>query len=151
MVGKEEGEQDTRCADIYSAEEKLPRLLFWSSLLLLLFISSLILFQSIEDKKEYASWNEKAMLENSPSLCENIKSLRLSSQCYSQFIAKGFDCTNQSTTSDACLLAQGVAGEDDLFCDAVFPEKVRENLECRVSVFIQRYTHEGLSDCCHIE
>lgn len=146
MVGKEEGHQD-----IDSAEEKLPRLVFFSSLFLLLFIFLLLLFQSFQDKKEYAHWTENALEENDASLCENIKNLQLSSQCYQPFVEKGLDCTTQPVLSDACLLAQGVHLQDDLFCDAAFPEKVPENLECRVSVFIQRYTHEGLSDCCHIE
>lgn len=146
MIGKEEALQP-----IQNAEEKLPKLVFWSCLILLIFIFLLFLFQNFQDKKEYAFWNEKAVQENDASFCENIKNLGFSSRCYSSFVQQGYDCRAAEKPVSPCLLAQGVHLQDDLFCDAVFPEKVQENLECRVSVFIQRYTHEGLSDCCHIE
>ncbi len=118
-------------------------------LIIVLFIKSV---GYLKDKKEYEHFAALAFGENTSRYCENIKNLQFSSLCYSEFIVHGFDCRSQENSSDACMLAQAVFLQDDLFCDAVFTgTKVPENLECRVSVFIERYTHEGLSDCCHIK
>lgn len=138
--------------ELKQIQEALPKYVFWTAATLLVFVLSWLLLTSIQEKKEYNYWNEKAVKDNTPNLCENIKNLQLSARCYSQFITTGFDCTTQAQTSDACLVAQGVFLKNDTFCDAVFPEeKLPLNLECRVSVFIERYTNEGLSDCCHIK
>ncbi len=125
---------------------------FWSVLIILIIITLITLKTKYSDEKEFEMYAAQAEEENNPILCENIKNLRLSSQCYSIFVSQGYDCTGQEPWSDACLIAQGVFLKDDLFCDIVFTgTKVPENLECRVSVFIERYTNEGLRDCCHIE
>ncbi len=132
--------------------EQLAKRIFWMSLLLCLMFFFIISFQKIQDLQEYTQYNEEAFSKNNPLLCENIKNLRYSAQCYSQFILRGYECQAQDMhASDACLLAQGVFLKNDTFCDTAFPEeKLPLNLECRVSVFIERYTNEGLRDCCHI-
>ncbi len=125
---------------------------FWAVVVLLIIITAATLKTNYTNEKAFEWYTARAAAENNPLLCENIKNLRLSSQCYSVFVEQGYDCTSQEQMSDACLIAQGVFLQDDLFCDMVFTEtKVPENLECRVSVFIERYTNEGLRDCCHIE
>ncbi|MBI5073052.1 hypothetical protein HZA99_04500 [Candidatus Woesearchaeota archaeon] len=135
-------------------EEHLPaKYLFWITFAILLIITFLAIKTKYADEKEFEMYARQAAAQNNPFLCENIKNLRLSSQCYMPFVENGFDCTKQIATnsSSACLIAQGVYLQDDFFCDAVLTgTNVPENLECRVSVFIQRYTNEGLSDCCHI-
>lgn len=130
----------------------VAKFFFWSVFSILIIISIMTLKEKYTDEKEFAQYAAVARGENNPLLCENIKNLRLSSQCYSSFVQEGYDCTTEAHPSDACLIAQGVATKDDLFCDMVFfDNKVPENLECRVSVFIERYSDEGLSDCCHIK
>ncbi|MEK6867780.1 MAG: hypothetical protein AABX98_03065 [Nanoarchaeota archaeon] len=130
----------------------VAKFFFWTAFSIIIVISILIVKTKYTDEKEFAQYAEKAQETNNPKECENIKSLRLSSLCYSQFVEAGYDCTTEEHPSDACLIAQGVATKDDLFCDMVFfDDKVPENLECRVSVFIERYSDEGLSDCCHIK
>ena len=132
--------------------QKVVKCIFWIALALLLLITSITLKTKYTDEQEFEMYAAQAAAENNPLLCENIKNLRLSSQCYSIFVQQGYDCTAQEPMSDACLISQGVFLQDDLFCDMVFTgTKVPENLECRVSVFIERYTNEGLRDCCHIE
>jgi hypothetical protein len=131
---------------------EIAKFFFWLSLTLLLIMSLLTVTAKYTNEKEFAHYAAAAEAEKNPLLCENIKNLRLSSQCYSPFIQGGYDCTTEAHPSDACLIAQGVATKDDLFCDMVFfDNKIPENLECRVSVFIERYSDEGLSDCCHIK
>ncbi len=135
-----------------SESREIAQFFFWLSLTLLVIMSLMTVNTKYTEKKEFAQYAAAAEAENNPLLCENIKNLRLSSQCYSSFVQEGYDCTTQAHPSDACLIAQGVATKDDLFCDMVFfDNKVPENLECRVSVFIERYSDEGLSDCCHIK
>lgn len=132
--------------------EQLAKRIFWISLFLCLLVIFIFSFQKLQDVQEYNYYNKKAGSENSPMLCENIKNLRYSAQCYSAFISQGYNCRAQELHSDACLLAQGVFLKNDTFCDAVFPEnELPLNLECRVSVFIERYTYEGLRDCCRIQ
>ena len=133
---------------------KLAKSVFWTTLILLLVILFLSTRAAHKAEQQYETYTKQAQEQNNPLLCENIKNLQLSSQCYAPFILNGFDCRAQAqtNTSSACLIAQGVQLQDDLFCDAVLTgTNMPENLECRVSVFIQRYTNEGLSDCCHIE
>ena len=133
-------------------QQKVVKFVFWIAFALLLCITVFTLKEKYTDEQEFEMYAAQAAAENNPLLCENIKNLRLSSQCYSIFIQSGYDCTGQEPMSDACLIGQGVFLQDDLFCDMVFTgTKVPENLECRVSVFIERYTNEGLRDCCHIE
>ena len=133
-------------------QQKVAKFFFWTVLSILIVMSLLTGKAKYTDEKEFALYEEKARETNNPKECENIKSLRLSSLCYSQFVEAGYDCTAEEQRSEACLIAQGVATKDDLFCDMVFFDtKVPENLECRVSVFIERYSDEGLSDCCHIK
>ena len=133
-------------------QQKVVKFVFWIAFALLLCITVFTLKEKYTDEQEFEMYATQAVAENNPLLCENIKNLRLSSQCYNIFIQSGYDCTGQEPMSDACLISQGVFLQDDLFCDVVFTgTKVPENLECRVSVFIERYTNEGLRDCCHIE
>ncbi len=132
--------------------DQLAKRIFWIILLLCIIVISLTSIKKIQEWEEANQNMEAALNENNPLLCENIKNLRYSAQCYSTFISQSYDCRTQDLQSDACLLAQGVFLKNDTFCDAVFPEeKLPLNLECRVSVFIERYTHEGLRDCCHIQ
>ena len=131
----------------------LAKYVFGTTLILLVVILFLSTRAAHKAEQQHEIYTKQAQEQNNPLLCENIKSLQLSSQCYAPFIQKGFDCRAQAQTniSSACLIAQGVQLQDDLFCDAVLTgTNVPENLECRVSVFIQRYTNEGISDCCHI-
>ncbi|MBI5002984.1 hypothetical protein HZC31_06365 [Candidatus Woesearchaeota archaeon] len=145
---KEQQKEEQRKEEL----QKVVRFFFWIALTLLICITLFTLKARYTDEKESEMYAVQAAAENNPLLCENIKNLRLSSQCYSIFIRQGYDCTGKEPMSDACLIAQGVFLQDDLFCDIVFTgTKVPENLECRVSVFIERYTNEGLRDCCHIE
>lgn len=132
--------------------QNIAKMLFWIAAILLIIIIGITLKDNTINEKEFEFYTAEAIAENKQLLCENIKNLRLSSQCYSTFVKTGYDCTSQEPMSDACLIAQGVFLQDDLFCDIVFTgTKVPENLECRVSVFIERYTNEGLRDCCHIK
>ena len=132
--------------------KKVTKFFFWTTFTILVIMSLFAVKAKYTDEKEFTLYAEKAQETNNPKECENIKSLRLSSLCYSLFVKAGYDCTAEEQQSDACLIAQGVATKDDLFCDMVFFDtKVPENLECRVSVFIERYSDEGLSDCCHIK
>ncbi len=132
--------------------EHIQKFFFWTALSILIVITIFAIKTKYSDDNEFEWYANRAVAENNPLLCENIKNLRLSSQCYSIFIEQGYDCTAQNPMSDACLIAQGIFLQDDLFCDIVFTgTKVPENLECRVSVFIERYTNEGLSDCCHLQ
>lgn len=127
--------------------------LFWFACIILMIITFFSIKTSYEDNQEYQEYQEQAKEENNPALCENIKNIQLSSLCYQSFVENGFDCRTaaQTNTSSACLISQAVFLQNNLFCDAVLTgKKVPENLECRVSVFIQRYTNEGLSNCCHI-
>ncbi len=125
--------------------------IFWISLLLCLLIVGIKIKTHFVEEEEYKIYTLKAESDDDPTLCENIKNLRFSSLCYSGFINKGYDCLEQEEPGDSCLIAQAVLLKDDLFCDMVLGNKVPENLECRVSVFIERYSDEGLSDCCHIK
>ncbi len=109
------------------------------------------LFTTFSDEKQAEYYTAWAEAENNPAYCENIKTLQRSSQCYAVFVQQGFSCKELAKQSNACLFAEAVLSQSDLACDLVFPEQVTLNLECRVSVFIERYTNEGLSDCCHIE
>ena len=132
---------------------QVAKFVFWTTLILLVVILFFSAKTAYEIEQQYEIYTKQAQEQNNPLLCENIKNLQLSSQCYAPFIQEGFDCRAQAetNTSSACLITQGVQLQDDLFCDAVLTgTNVPENLECRVSVFIQRYTNEGLSDCCHI-
>jgi isochorismate hydrolase len=132
--------------------DHLAKRLFWFNLFLCLIVIFFLAFQKIHDLQEYQQSQQDAQSKNNPILCENIKNLRYSAQCYSTFISQGYDCRTQDMHADACLLVQGVFLKNDTFCDAAFPEeKLPLNLECRVSVFIERYTNEGLRDCCHIQ
>ena len=136
----------------HEEQQKVAKFFFWTALTILIIITYITLKTNWTDEQEFEKYAAQAKAENNPLLCENIKNLRLSSQCYNVFVRQGYDCTGQEPLSDACLIAQGVFLQDDLFCDMVFiATKVPENLECRVSVFIERYTNEGLRDCCHIE
>lgn len=132
---------------------RVAKYLFWIVFFILFLATLFCLKTKYANEKEFETYTPQATEQNNPVLCENIKNLQLSSQCYVPFIEKGFDCRGQMQTnsSSACLIAQGVYLQDDLFCDAELTgTNVPENLECRVSVFIQRYTNEGLSNCCHI-
>ncbi len=132
---------------------QVAKYVFWTALIILGIIFIIEVKTVHEHSQQYKIYQQQAQEQNNPLLCENIKNLKLSSQCYAPFILNGFDCRAQAqtNTSSACLIAQGVQLQDDLFCDAVLTgTNMPENLECRVSVFIQRYTNEGLSDCCHI-
>ncbi|MFA6889027.1 MAG: hypothetical protein WC254_06040 [Candidatus Woesearchaeota archaeon] len=123
---------------------KLSKYTFWISFVILLIIFIVKINDSILEKEQY----EKVQSVQNPDFCESINSFKYQAQCYSKFI--GQDYSNYSCSTDACFFAYALHIEDDWYCDKVFPDNVPLNLECRVSVFIERYTHEGLSDCCHI-
>lgn len=127
--------------------ERLEKAIFWISFVLFSAVLLSTIFRANHDEEEYSFFLEKARTAHDPSSCENIKNSQFSSQCYKVFIEQGVQCP----PSDTCYIAEAVHKDDELFCDEVFPEKkLPFNLECRVSVFIERYTDEGLRDCCHI-
>ncbi len=127
--------------------KQLPKIIFWISVLVLLFLSANTLLEKYYAQKEFSYYNQKAVQENNPVYCERISNFRYAATCYTQFMQQGYACT-----TDPCYLAYALYIQDDWYCDTVFPEnKLPLNLECRVSVFIERYTNEGLSDCCHLE
>ena len=125
--------------------ENLPKLFFWFTSIILTVILLSSIYTVIQDKNEYINYNQKAIQENDPEYCKEISNFRYATWCYASFVKQGYECT-----TDACFIAYAVFIQDDWYCDKVFSEnKLQLNLECRVSVFIERYTHEGLSDCCH--
>ncbi len=121
--------------------EKLSKQIFWISFILLLILLTIKISSSISEKQQY----EQAQSAQNPEFCEGIESLQYQVQCYSKFLNQGYSCS-----TDACFFAYTLYIKDDWYCDKAFPDNVPLNLECRVSVFIERYTNEGLSDCCHI-
>ncbi len=127
--------------------ENLPKIIFWISLLLLLFLSVNAIIEKYYDAEEFSYYNQKAVQENNAVYCERISNFRYAALCYSSFMQQGYSCS-----TDPCYFSYALYIKDDWYCDTVFPEsKLPLNLECRVSVFIERYTNEGLSDCCHLE
>ncbi len=127
----------------------LAKSIFWVVLFFILLL--FFVFTAFSDEKQAEYYTAWAEAENNPAYCENIKTLQRSSQCYAVFVQQGFSCKELAKQSNACLFAEAVLSQSDLACDLIFPEQVTLNLECRVSVFIERYTNEGLSDCCHIK
>lgn len=125
----------------------LPKTIFWITAIILLFLSADAVLEKYYAAKEYSYYSQKAVQENNPVYCERIGNFRYAAQCYSYFVQQGHTCT-----TEPCYLAYALYIQDDWYCDTVFPEsRLPLNMECRVSVFIERYTHEGLSDCCYIE
>ena len=129
--------------------DDLAKTIFWIALIVLIIVITTKLMTALDDEQEYRLYTAKAEAARNPTQCKNIKNLQFSALCYSNFVKEGYVC---STTSVACLIAQAVYEQDEGFCDAVFPpEELPYLLECRVSFFIERYTNEGLSDCCNIK
>jgi len=128
---------------------KFAKTIFWIAFIVLMLVMAAKLITALHDIQEYRLYRGKAQAAHEPAECKNIKNLRFSALCYSDFVEEGYVC---SRTSPACLIAQGAYVQDEGFCDEVFPqEQLPYLLECRVSLFIERYTNEGLSDCCHIK
>ena len=120
--------------------EKLSKQIFWICFVILLVLLSIKISNSISEKQQYG----QAQSAQTPESCELIESFKYQTQCYSKFLNQGYSCS-----TDACFFAYALYIKDDWYCDKVFSD-VPLDLECRVSVFIERYTNEGLSDCCHI-
>ncbi len=125
--------------------KNLPKFIFYISLLLIIFLTVNTYLENYYSTKEYSYYNQKALQENNPVYCERVSNFRYAAMCYSSFV-QGYSCT-----TDPCYFAYALYIKDDWYCDKAFPHNVPLNLECRVSVFIERYTNEGLSDCCHIK
>jgi hypothetical protein len=122
--------------------DKLSKQLFWISFVILIIVFAVQINNGISEHKQ----SQQAYAAENPEACEAIELFRYQAVCYSRFLDSGYSCA-----TDACYFAYAVHIEDDWYCDKVFPTNVPLNLECRVSVFIERYTHEGLSDCCYME
>lgn len=120
--------------------EKLSKQIFGICFVILIILLTIKISSSISEKQQHI----QAQSAQNPELCEGIKSLQYQAYCYSKFL------NHYSCSTDACFFAYALYIKDDWYCDKAFPDNVPLNLECRVSVFIERYTNEGLSDCCHI-
>jgi len=132
--------------------KRLAKIVFIISFILCFIVLSNIIITKINDKKEYDYFIERAINNDNMTHCENIKNLRFSVLCYSEFIKKGDGCDNENSENPACLIALAAYNQDELFCDKVFPpEDLPYNLECRVTIFIERYTDEGFNNCCNIK
>ena len=122
--------------------EKLSKTIFWICFVMLLILFTIKISNSISEKQQHI----QAQSAVTPESCEAIELLKYQAQCYSTFVRQGYSCS-----TDACFFAYALYIKDDWYCDKAFPDNIPLNLECRVSVFIERYTNEGLSDCCHLQ
>jgi hypothetical protein len=122
--------------------------------LIILIISFTNMYTTIQkDITEGFYWTQRAVADNNPEWCDAISNLKYEVECYDYFVKEGFECSQneESKDSSACLIAYAIYQQDELLCDEYFPpEELPLNLECRVTLFIERYTNEGISDCCHI-
>jgi magnesium-transporting ATPase (P-type) len=131
----------------------LAQVIFLITLTMSIIIFTNMYMANKEQRSEGYYWTQRATMEENAAWCNEIDNLQYEVQCYSIFIKKGYNCNEQerSTKSKGCLIAFAVQNQDELLCDEYFPpEELPYNLECRVTLFIERYTNEGISDCCHI-
>jgi hypothetical protein len=133
--------------------KKLAQIVCILSMIILAMLSAHNYIKHNEEERNAHYLRVQAIEENKVELCGDITNFKFAAQCYDMFIEEGYKCGEKITTetSDRCLFAEAVEGKDDEICDAYFQDNVPLQLECRVSVFIERYTNEGLSDCCHME
>ncbi len=134
--------------------EDLAKPVFFLSLLLCTIVFSSMLLNAVYSKEAYKYHLANAIAANNVQLCSEIENMKFSALCYNEFVKHGYDCSaeNNEEQSPACLLALAVYKQDEFLCDAYFSaEQLPYNLECRVTLLIERYSDEGLSDCCHME